>query len=65
MMLAPHIQEAFNNRSISFRIVVEEGEKEEIPANLLLNSKQRFERIAQQYPLLKELKDKLRLEIDY
>ncbi len=65
MMLAPHIQEAFNNRSISFKIVVEEGEKEEIPANLLLNSKQRFERIAQQYPLLKELKDKLRLEIDY
>jgi DNA polymerase-3 subunit gamma/tau len=30
-----------------------------------LNSKQKFERIAEQYPLIKELKEKLRLEIDY
>jgi len=65
MFLAPHIQDAFNNRSISFKIVVEEGVKEEVPVNLLLNSRQRFERIAEQYPLLKELKEKLRLEIDY
>jgi DNA polymerase-3 subunit gamma/tau len=30
-----------------------------------LNSKQKFERISEQYPLLKELKEKLKLEIDY
>lgn len=65
MMLAPHVQEAFSNRSISFKVVVEEGEKEEVPASLLLNSRQRFERIAEKYPLLKELKEKLKLEIDY
>jgi DNA polymerase-3 subunit gamma/tau len=65
MMLSPHIQDAFHNRSISFRVVVEEGVKEEVPAAMLLNSRQRFERIAEKYPLLKELKDKLRLEIDY
>jgi DNA polymerase-3 subunit gamma/tau len=65
MMLAPHIQDAFSNRSISFKVMVEEGVKEEVPAAMLLNSRQRFERIAEKYPLLKELKDKLRLEIDY
>jgi DNA polymerase-3 subunit gamma/tau len=65
MMLNDHIQTAFNNRAINFFIKVEEGEKQEIPANMLLNSRQRFEKIAEKYPLLKELKDKLKLEIDY
>jgi hypothetical protein len=36
-----------------------------VPQHLVLNSRQRFERIAEQYPLVKELKDKLRLEIDF
>ncbi len=65
MMVASHIQEAFNNRSISFKVIVEEGVKEEIPASMLLNSRERFERIAEQFPLVKELKDRLKLEIDY
>ncbi|HWB28130.1 MAG TPA: DNA polymerase III subunit gamma/tau [Chitinophagaceae bacterium] len=65
MQIADAIQQAFNNRSISFKIVVEEGEKEDVPPAILLNSRQRFERIAEQYPLVKELKDRLKLEIDY
>ncbi len=64
-MLCDFIQKAFNNRQINFDIIVEEGEQQEIPAHLKLNSRQRFERIAAQYPLVKELKDKLKLEIDY
>jgi DNA polymerase III subunit gamma/tau len=65
MLLVEHIQKAFNNRSIMFQVLVEAGEKEEVPAHLRMNSRQKFERIAEQYPLLKELKDKLKLEIDY
>ncbi|MGN6619136.1 MAG: DNA polymerase III subunit gamma/tau [Ilyomonas sp.] len=65
MLLADYIQQAFNNRSIQFNIVVEEGEKTEIPAHITLNSRQRFEKIAEKYPLIKELKDRLKLEIDY
>ena len=63
--LSDYIQQAFNNRGIQFTIKVEEGTKEEIPAHLSLNSRQRFERIAEQYPWVKELKDRLKLEIDY
>ncbi len=63
--LADYIQQAFNNRSIIFKIYVEEGIKEEVSAHLQLNSRQRFEKIAEQYPLVKELKDRLKLEIDY
>ena len=55
----------FNNRLIDFDILVDLGEKEDVPMHMRLNSKQKFERIAEQYPLIKELKEKLRLEIDY
>jgi DNA polymerase-3 subunit gamma/tau len=64
-LLADCIQQSFNNRSITFKVLVEEGEKEKVPAHLTLNNRQRFEKIAEQFPLVKELKDKLRMEIDY
>ena len=65
MLLADFVQQAFNNRSITFKVLVEQGEAEEVPANLALNSRQRFEKMAERYPLLRDLKDKLRLELDY
>ena len=65
MMLTDFIQQEFKNRSITFSVLVEQGEKEEVPQHMTLNARQRFERIAEQYPLIKELKDKLKLEIDY
>jgi len=65
MLLADFIQQAFNNRSITFKVLVEEGEQQQLPAHLTLNSRQRFEKLAEQYPLLKELKDRLKLELDY
>jgi len=64
-LLVDHVQQAFSNRSISFKVFVEESKQEELPRHLALNSREKFERIAEQYPLVKELKDKLRLELDY
>jgi DNA polymerase-3 subunit gamma/tau len=64
-VLLDQLQTQFHNRAINFTILVEEGEKEDVPLHMRLNSKQKFERIAEQYPLVKELRDKLRLEIDY
>ena len=65
MMLIEYLHNAFNNRAITFNILVEATEREDVPLHLKLNSKQRFERIAEQYPLVKELRDRLKLEIDY
>ncbi len=65
MMLIDQIFSTFNNRSIKFSIIVDAIEKEDVPIHMRLNSKQKFERISEQYPLLKELKEKLKLEIDY
>ncbi len=65
MMLLEHLHNAFNNRAITFNVLVEATEREDVPIHLKLNSKQRFERIAEQYPLIRELRDRLKLEIDY
>ena len=65
MMLIDHLHKEFNNRAISFEVLVEAGEQQDIPAHMRLNSKQKFEHIAEQYPLVKELRDRLKLLIDY
>lgn len=65
MLLLEHIQKAFFNPGIMFQVLVEAGEQEEVPAHLRMNSRQKFERIAEQFPMVKELKDRLKLEIDY
>ena len=65
MMLLEHLHAAFHNRAINFEVLVETEAKEDIPIHLRLNSKQKFEYISNQYPLVKELKDRLKLEIDY
>ncbi|HVZ25330.1 MAG TPA: hypothetical protein VG842_04720, partial [Sediminibacterium sp.] len=64
-VLTDYIQSAFNNRTISFEVLVEAGEKEDIPVHMRLNSKEKFEYLAERYPMVKELKDRLKLEIDY
>ena len=57
--------EKLNNRGLQFSVIVEENpdnrEKVEIP----LSSKEQFLKMAEQYPQLLELKDRLRLELDY
>lgn len=63
--LLEQIHKLFNNRAINFTVLVAAGEKEDVPLHMKLNSKQKYERIAEQFPLLRELKEKLRLEIDY
>jgi len=65
MNLLEKIWESFNNRAIQFSILVDAGEKEDVPLHLRLNSKQKFERIAEQYPLVQDFKTRLNLEILY
>ena len=48
-----------------FDVLVDAGAKEDVPVHMRLNSKQKYEHIAEQYPLVKELKERLKLEIDY
>jgi DNA polymerase-3 subunit gamma/tau len=64
MMVTDALQKGFFNRSIGFHVEVDQSEMEEQPANISLNSRQRYEKITSQYPWVKELKDRLRLDLD-
>jgi len=58
------LQETFFNPAIHFSVEVVEGEVEETSPNKSMNSRERFEFIAAQYPMVKVLKDRLRLDLD-
>ena len=62
--LIEHLQNHFNNRLLTYKvIVVETGGKK--PVEEHLSTKQQYLKMIEQYPLVKELKDKLKLELDY
>jgi len=50
---------------LQFNITLIEGQQEVIIKDLPLSSREQYQKIIEQYPLVKELKDKLRLELDY
>ncbi len=63
--LSDHLQKVFANKTISFTVIVEEKTHVEEPGEKPLNKREQFQQIVEQYPLVKELKDRLRLELDY
>jgi DNA polymerase III subunit gamma/tau len=65
IILIDLLQKAYNNRAISFSFIMVEGQKEDIPLHMKLNSKERFEHLAKQYPLLLDLKNNLHLEVEF
>lgn len=62
-MMIDYLQRHYHNRMVMFNFIIEEGVKQEAPR--YANSTDRFNRIAEQYPLVKELKDRLKLQIDF
>ena len=59
------LQKELKNRLLQFIIVLVEGEREETPADRPLSSREQFQKMAEEFPLVKELKDRLRLDLDY
>jgi DNA polymerase III subunit gamma/tau len=59
------LQERLQNRLLQFNVIIEEKAEDRPVIEIPLNSKEQFQKIVEQYPLVKELKDRLRLELDY
>ena len=55
---------SFNNTAISFNIEVIASNENDDEKPIQLNSRERYNLMIAQYPLVKELKDKLKLELD-
>jgi len=63
--LCEHLQEWFNNKTLSYSLLIKEKGEVTEKFDMPLNSREQFQKMADQYPLVKELKDRLRLELDY
>ncbi len=65
LSLTDLIRNSFNNFAITFFIEVIKYEVEVLPQSVTLNSRQKFDLIAAQYPMVREFKDRLKLDLDY
>ena len=63
--LIEHLQNHFNNRNLTYRVVMIEGSISTDKQEKYLSPKEQYFRIIEEYPLVKKLKDRLRLELDY
>jgi DNA polymerase-3 subunit gamma/tau len=63
--LLEFLKNQFCNPGIGFTIIVVEEKKEEVQEEVSLNSREKYNRLVENYPMIKELKDRLKMELDY
>ncbi|HEY4937327.1 MAG TPA: DNA polymerase III subunit gamma/tau, partial [Puia sp.] len=63
--LSDLLQERFHNKNISFSVTIREQAASPLHLEKTWNKREQFLQIVEKYPLVKELKDKLKLELDY
>jgi len=63
--LLEFLQAHFNNKALSFSILLEEKLVVTDTSPAPLSKREQYLKMIEQYPLVKELKDRLRLELDY
>jgi DNA polymerase III subunit gamma/tau len=63
--LSDLLQEHFSNKNISFSVSIREQTSPHVHLEKTWSKKDQYQQIAELYPLVKELKDKLKLELDY
>jgi DNA polymerase-3 subunit gamma/tau len=59
------LRQQLHNDLLQFYVIVEENQSEPAKHEASLTAREQFQKITEQYPLLKELKDRLGLELDY
>jgi DNA polymerase-3 subunit gamma/tau len=64
-ILSEHLQKAFANKLLNFTVKITDVPVEITPAEKTLSKKDQFLMMAEQYPMIRELKDKLKLDLDY
>jgi DNA polymerase-3 subunit gamma/tau len=62
--LIEHLQKYFNNRTLKYQFKVVE-DTNSTPVERPLNSKEQYMKMIEEYPLIKELKERLNLNLDF
>ena len=63
--LIAHLQQFFKNRQLTYQLVLKEKEESGEPKEKPLSSREQYLKIIEMYPLVKELKDRLGMDLDY
>ena len=63
--LFDYLQKKLRTRLLKFTVLIEEIPGNKTKAEIPLSSREQFQKLIEEYPLLKELKDRLKLELDY
>ncbi len=64
LSLLEKLKDFYNNKNIGFNILIDESAKEQQVVEVQLSSRDRLKRLVEINPLIKELKDKLKLELE-
>ena len=59
------LQKKLQNKMLQFSVIIEEKNEERPQTEQTLSAKEQYLKLAEQYPAIKDLKDKLKLELDY
>ncbi|MCC7401611.1 MAG: DNA polymerase III subunit gamma/tau [Chitinophagaceae bacterium] len=59
------LRQQLHNNSLQYSVVVEENPEEHLKHEVNLTAREQFQKITEQYPMVKELKDRLGLQLDY
>ena len=59
------LQQRLHNRLLQFNVIVEEKVQDRPQIEVSLTAKEQFQKMSEQYPLVRELKERLRLDLDY
>jgi DNA polymerase III subunit gamma/tau len=65
LSLLEHLKSYFNNKNIGFTIIVEEIQRDKTIEEVPMTAREKYQQMIEQYPLVKELRDKLKMELDY
>lgn len=63
--LFAYLQQRLKNRLLQFNVIIEEKNGARPEIEITLTAKEQFQKMAEQYPLVKELRDRLKLDLDY
>lgn len=63
--LFQYLQQQLQNRLLHFNVIVEEKMQDRPTIEITLTAKEQFQKLSGKFPLVKELKDRLRMDLDY
>jgi len=65
LKVSQFLRQKLNNNLIQFLIVMQENKEDKNGTPAPLSAREQYQKMIEQYPLVKELKERLRLELDY